>query len=99
MAARVLRAMGHPIRLGVLNTLRDGPKTVTELFHALGCSQSMMSQQIQVLEYHGLVSSRKDGTHKYCSLTNPDMLGMLDCLRRHLRENILGAGIGSMQNT
>jgi DNA-binding transcriptional ArsR family regulator len=94
MAAKVLRAMGHPVRLGVLECLRDGPKTIGGLFRELGCSQSMMSQQIQNLEYHGLVASRREGAHKYCSLSNRDVLAMLDCLRRHLYNYLSGTVIG-----
>lgn len=95
IAAKVLRAMGHPIRLGVLGCLRDGPMTVSDLFEALGCSQSMMSQQIQILEYHGLVRSRREGTHKYCSLSNRDVLAMLECLRRHLHTYLSGTGLNA----
>ena len=94
IAAKVLRAMGHPIRLGVLEALRDGPRTVGELFAELGCSQSMMSQQLQTLEYHGLVASYRDGTHKYCSLRNRDVLAMMECLHRHLHAYLSGGVIG-----
>ena len=94
-AAKVLRAMGHPVRLGVLECLRDGPRTVTELFEALGCSQSMMSQQLRTLEYHGLISSRKEGVQKYCRLRNHDVLNMLECVHRHMHRYLSGAGIGA----
>jgi len=93
-AAKVLRAMGHPIRLGILEALRDGPVTVGDLFAELGCSQSMMSQQLQTLEYHGLVASYREGTHKYCSLRNRDVLAMMECLRRHLHAYLSGGVIG-----
>ena len=63
-AARILRAMGHPLRLGVLEALRHGPKNVTELFRELDSSQSTMSQQLQILENHGLILTRKEGTIK-----------------------------------
>jgi ArsR family transcriptional regulator len=94
MGARVLKAMGHPIRLGVLDQLRQGEKTVGELQQELQCSQSMMSQQIQILEYHGLVSSRREATNKYCSLTNRDVLAMMACIQRHLHEYLSGTMIG-----
>lgn len=94
LAAKVLRAMGHPVRLGVLDTLRDGPMTVGDLHRALGCSQSMMSQQLRTLEYHGLIASHKEGTQKYCALRNRDVLNMIECLRKHLHTYLSGGGIG-----
>lgn len=97
-AAKVLRAMGHPVRLGVLDVLRDGPKTVGELHRELECSQSMMSQQLQTLEYHGLIESRKEGTQKFCALRNRDVLKMIECLRKHLCHYLAGGGIGPVWN-
>lgn len=84
VAAKVLKAMAHPVRLGVLQLLRDGELTVTELFEAVGCSQSMMSQQLARLEVHGLISTRKEGTVKYCSLRNWEFLKVFSCMRNHL---------------
>lgn len=91
-AAKVLRAMAHPVRLGVLEALRDGSKTVSELFRELGCSQSVMSQQLQLLENQGLIASRREGTLKYCSLRNRDVLKMCKCLQTHLHTYLAGGG-------
>ena len=85
MTAEVLKAMAHPVRLGVIEILADGEKTCTELFEQLGCSQSMMSQQLKILCQQGLVSIRKEGTQKYCALRNPDFLKLFDCMSKHLR--------------
>ena len=89
--AKVLQALGHPIRLGVLQSLRDGEKSVSQLYNELGCSQSMMSQQLQKLEIYGLIRTRKKGRIKYCSLANPEFLELFDCLRRHVRRSFPGA--------
>ena len=84
VAAKVLKAMGHPIRLGALQLLSEDEKTVTQLYEALGCSQSMMSQQLIQLETHGLISTRKEGTVKYCTLRNRDFLQVFSCMRNQL---------------
>jgi len=85
MTAEVLKAMAHPVRLGVIELLADGEKTCTELFEQLGCSQSMMSQQLKILCQQGLVAIRREGTLKYCALQNPDFLKLFDCMHKHLR--------------
>ncbi|MEN7973522.1 MAG: metalloregulator ArsR/SmtB family transcription factor [Verrucomicrobiota bacterium] len=86
LAADVLKAMAHPIRLGVIEVLAEGERTVTELYETLGCSQSMMSQQLKILCQQKLVTIRKEGTQKYCSLCNRDFLKMFDCMHSHLRK-------------
>ena len=86
IAADVLKAMAHPVRLGVIEVLANGERTVTELYEELGCSQSMMSQQLKILSQQKLVAIRKEGTQKYCSLCNRDFLKLFDCMHKHLRE-------------
>ena len=85
MAADVLKAMAHPIRLGVIEVLAEGERTVSELYEILDCSQSMMSQQLKILCQQQLVKVRKEGTQKYCSLSNRDFLKVFDCMHKHLR--------------
>ncbi|MCF7853811.1 MAG: metalloregulator ArsR/SmtB family transcription factor [Candidatus Pacebacteria bacterium] len=85
-AAKVLRALAHPVRLGVLQCLAVGEYTVSELTETIGCSQSMMSQQLATLERQHLIVTRKEGTLKYCAIQNPDFLKMLNCLESHLHK-------------
>jgi DNA-binding transcriptional ArsR family regulator len=86
IAAEVLKAMAHPVRLGVVEVLANGERTVTELYDELGCSQSMMSQQLKILCQQKLVTIRKEGTQKYCKLANRDFLRVFDCMHKHLRQ-------------
>ncbi len=86
MAADVLKAVAHPVRLGVMEILANGERTVTQLYEELGCSQSMMSQQLKILCQQKLVEIRKEGTQKYCSLGNRDFLKLFECMHIHLRQ-------------
>ena len=83
-SAEILRALAHPIRLGVLERLAEGDRTVSELFADLRCSQSVMSQQLRILKSQGLITMTRQGTTKICSLRNRDFLRLFDCLRNHL---------------
>ena len=85
MTAEVLKAMAHPVRLGVIERLAGGEQTCTQLYEELGCSQSLMSQQLKILCQQGLVAIRKEGTLKYCTLQNPDFLKLFECMHKHLR--------------
>lgn len=84
--AKVVRALGHPVRLGVLQCLSKNEKSVSELAELLQCSQSMMSQQLAILEGQKIIGCRKRGTTKLCSLRNPAFMDMYQCLHRHLLE-------------
>ncbi|MBT3375132.1 MAG: helix-turn-helix transcriptional regulator [Lentisphaerae bacterium] len=87
-ASRVMHALAHPVRLAVMQCLEEREMTVTELYEAVGCSQSMMSQQLQILENQGLIKGRKEGATKHCSIRNPDFLKLFVCMSNHL-ETIL----------
>ena len=86
MAAEVLKAMAHPVRLGVLEVLAEGERTVTELYEELGFSQSMMSQQLKILCQQQLITIRKEGIQKFCTLRNRDFLKVFTCMHTHLRK-------------
>lgn len=85
-AALVLKALAHPVRLGVVERLADGERTVSQLHTALACSQSVMSSQLAILRAQGLIRMRRQGAVKYCSLRNRDFLRLFRCLRSHIHE-------------
>lgn len=87
-AAKVLRALAHPIRIGIIQVLEQGPLCVSDLVERLECSQSMMSQQLRILEEKGLISTRKQGVCKICELRNPDVLKMMGCVANHLNVHL-----------
>jgi len=85
MAAMVLQALAHPVRLGVIEILARGARNCTQLYEELGCSQSLMSQQLKILREQGLIKIRKEGKQKFCVLQNRDFLKLFDCMHGHLR--------------
>jgi ArsR family transcriptional regulator len=60
--ARVCKTMAHPIRLGLIDALRDGERSVSDLADAVGATPSLVSQHLAVLRNQGLVSTRRNGT-------------------------------------
>lgn len=85
VAARVMQALAHPLRLAILQRLQHGECTVSQLYEELDSSQSMMSQQLRILESQGLIVCRKAGICKYCSIRNPDILQLFHCMSGHLQ--------------
>ena len=62
LIARRFRVLGEPLRIRLLERLRLGEATVTELTEATGASQQNVSKHLGVLLEAGIVSRRKQGT-------------------------------------
>lgn len=80
--AELFKALGHPLRLRMLELLRDGEMSVRDLLHALGVEPSTASQQLGVLRAQGIVQSRRaEGTVLY-RIRDPLIAELLDVGRR-----------------
>jgi DNA-binding transcriptional ArsR family regulator len=64
-AAEIMRALAHPVRLKIVDTLRGGELCVKGLEEALGVSQSSVSQHLSRLRYAGLIEFERRG-HLVC---------------------------------
>jgi DNA-binding transcriptional ArsR family regulator len=62
LIAQRFRVIGEPMRIKLLDRLREGPATVSELREALGASQQNVSKHLGVLHQAGIVSRTKEGT-------------------------------------
>lgn len=82
-AAEVLRSIGHPVRLEILELLDDGgERTVTEIYEALGLDQPIASQHLGLMRDRGIVACRREGVNAYYRIRDPKVTRVLDCLRK-----------------
>jgi DNA-binding transcriptional ArsR family regulator len=79
--ARIFRALMHPARLAILETLRNGEACVCHLEARLGYRQAYLSQQLAVLREAGLVHDRREGWNVYYRVAQPDVFTLLDTAR------------------
>ena len=77
--AEILKAVAHPLRLRIVGLLEARERTVTELYGALETSQPHMSQQLNLLKTHGILTSRREGNHVYYTIAEPAVLDILKC--------------------
>jgi DNA-binding transcriptional ArsR family regulator len=70
LIAERFRVLGEPMRIRLLDRLRDGELTGQELTAALETSQQNISKHLGVLHRAGIVSRRKDGNHVYYSIAD-----------------------------
>lgn len=79
--AEFFKALSHPARIRILEALRDGEKSVTQLQADLGMDQSAVSQQLSVLRGKGLLHANKVGTSVFYSAADPLLYDLLDVAR------------------
>lgn len=78
--AHVLKAMGHPSRLAILDAIADGEKCVGELQMAIGSNWSTVSRHLTVLKQAGIIEDRKQGQQVFYSLRVPCVLNFFECV-------------------
>ena len=80
--ADFFKALAHPIRIRILELLRNGELNVTELQERLAINSSSVSQQLSILRYKAIVESRKSGTTVFYKVRDPAIFELLDVARR-----------------
>lgn len=81
--AHVLRCLGHPLRLRVLDVLElRGELTVTEIYEALGVEQAVASQHLTTMWDKGILGRRKEGVNVYYRIGDERALKVLACVRQ-----------------
>lgn len=80
--ARMLRCLGHPLRLRILHLLEERDEcTVTEIFEALEIEQAVASQHLTNMRDKGVLKRRKDGVNVLYSIGDDRALKVLACIR------------------
>ena len=80
--AAVLKAMAHPTRLLILNSLKKKETCVCELRDLVGDDLSTVSRHLLLLKNAGLVTPRREGNWLYYRLSCPCVLDFTACLAK-----------------
>ena len=78
LIARRFRVIGEPMRIRLLDRLRDREASVHELTEALDASQQNVSKHLQVLLEAGIVGRRKEGNSAYYSISDPSVFALCE---------------------
>jgi ArsR family transcriptional regulator, zinc-responsive transcriptional repressor len=79
--SEALKALGHPVRLRIIDLLTHGSLSVGELAQKLDQQQAIVSQQLKILRLSGLVSSVRAEGRVFYSIAVPHLRNLLECLR------------------
>lgn len=84
--AEICKTLTHPVRLEILDELRGGEKTVTELVDALEMAQSTVSRHLAVMRSTEVVSTRREGLCIYYSLSSTHIVAAYDEMHKFALE-------------
>lgn len=88
LEAEIFRALGHPVRLKIIEYLRGREKCVCEIFPYLKMEQSHLSKHLAVLRKAGIVDVRREGKNIFYKLKNQQVGRLFDCVKNVLRKEI-----------
>jgi len=88
--ADFLKALAQPMRLKILEVLKNGEKCVCKIYPAVGGEQSNISRHLIFMRKAGILNCRKEGLMVFYSVRNPkvfEVLGLVkDLLRSQMEE-------------
>ncbi len=98
LIARRFRVIGEPMRIRLLDRLRDGEATVGQLSEALSASQQNISKHLAVLADVGILGRRKEGNHVFYRVVDEGVFALCEAVcgsvQQQLRSlNELVAGV------
>ena len=86
--AEICKVFSSPIRLEILNLLRAGGMSVTDLIEKTRLSQANISQHLSIMKSKGIVISNRKGKNIYYKLTNTKIIKAFDIIREFLAERL-----------
>lgn len=88
LKTNVIKALANPVRLMIVDCLRNGEKSVSEIVELTQEEQSNISKSLGILKTHGIIKDRKAGMNVYYSLKICCIDRFLNGLDMMLAENL-----------
>lgn len=96
LAAKVFKALGHPIRYKIVKFLMDEPKCVCKLNENVEFSQANLSQHLKILKDSGILKSEKVGLNTFYSISCEEIKELIEAVDKftvsyvkNMKEDIL----------
>ena len=80
LVAERFKALSEPARLQILQALREGERSVTDLVDDTGLGQANVSRHLRVLDTLGFVSRRKEGLFAYYAIADRRVFQLCDMM-------------------
>ena len=86
--AEYFSVLSEPMRLRILNLLREGEKCVQELVEATKTSQANVSKHLKIMFQAGIINRRPDGTSAYYYIEDSLIFDLSHLVCNHLADKI-----------
>lgn len=82
------KTLANAKRQMILNALRDGESTVSEIQDRTSIPQATLSQHLAILRSAGVVRTRRDGNRIFYAITNPKIIQAFDLITEVMQDII-----------
>jgi len=90
--AQICQALGNAKRLEIMDALRHGERSVSDLASLLGIRKANISQHLMILRAKGIVTPRREGQTIFYRLASPKVIQACDLMREVLLEHLARSG-------
>jgi len=84
--AEITKPIAHPLRIAIMDFLKDGEQCVCDIAEHIGSERSNVSQHLSVMVSAGVVEYRKEGLWVMYRLKTPCILNFFSCITGILRQ-------------
>ena len=84
--AEIARVIAHPLRIAILDFLKDGEQCVCDIAEYVGSERSNVSRHLSVMVNAGVLGSRKEGLNVIYKLKTPCILECFSCITTCLKQ-------------
>lgn len=86
--AKIIKAMSHPVRLMMIDFLKEKEHSFSDLFNLFQLDKSTVSKHLLVLKEAGIVSSKKEGLDMIYKLEVPCVTDFFSCVTAVIESNV-----------
>jgi DNA-binding transcriptional ArsR family regulator len=84
--AEIAKAISHPLRIAIVNFLKDGQQCVCNIAEFVGSERSNVSRHLSVMVGAGLLEYHKEGLKVIYRLRTPCILEFFSCITGVLKQ-------------
>ena len=86
--AEIAKAIAHPLRIAIVNFLKNGEQCVCDIAEHIGAERSNVSRHLSLMVNAGLLEYRKEGLKVIYKLRTPCILDFFSCVSRVLKQQV-----------
>lgn len=84
--ADIAKAIAHPLRIAIIDFLKDGEQCVCDIAEYVGSERSNVSRHLSVMVNAGLLDYRKEGLNVIYKLKCACIIDFFSCVTRVLKQ-------------